>query len=154
MKKSNLLTALLVLILVNCNSGNKQESDDSHNDLYMEDNAVIDSHTSETSLDWAGVYEGVMPTEDGEGAEVTLELKNDLTYVVHYNFLGKPKGEKTLTNEGPFTWNDDGNSISLQAEDKPTQYKVSENLLFRLDEDGEVITGRMADVNVLQKVFE
>lgn len=143
-----------MLILASCNSGNKQESNDSHNDLYVEDNTVIDSHTSEISLDWAGVYEGVMPTEDGEGAEVTLELKDDLTYVAHYNFLSKPKGEKTLTNEGPFTWNDDGNSISLQAEDKPTQYKVGENLLFRLDEDGEVVTGIMADVNVLKKVFE
>ena len=154
MKNVKFLTALLVLILVSCNSRNKQESEDNHNDLYMEDNTVIDSHTSEISLDWAGVYEGVMPTEDGEGAEVTLELKDDLTYVASYNFLGKPKGENKLTNEGPFTWNDDGNSISLQAEDKPTQYKVGENLLFRLDDDGEVVTGRMADVNVLHKVFK
>lgn len=147
MNKFGLLIALLVFTLMSCSNQNKKETDETTNI----DTEVIDSHTSQTSLDWAGVYTGVFPCADCEGIEVELELKDNLTYIAKYTYLGKPEGDNTLTNEGPFTWNDDGNSISLQAEGEPSQYKVGENLLFKLDENGEVVTGRMADVNVLQK---
>lgn len=150
MKKLKFLTALLVFALVSCTSGSKQESGNDHTDLYVEENAVIDSHTSEISLDWAGVYEGVMPCADCEGIEVTIALKEDLTYISHYKYLGKGK-EYEVTNEGPFTWNDDGNSISLQAESEATQYKVGENHIVLLDMDGEVNTGELADLYVLKK---
>lgn len=148
--KLGLFILLSAFTMVSCSNSNKQQADESQEVSIIEE-ATIAPQSAEISLDWAGVYKGVMPTEDGEGAEVVLELKYDLTYIAQYTFLSKPEGENILINEGPFTWNDDGNSISLQAEDKPTQYKVTENLLYRLDDDGKVVTGRMADVNVLQK---
>lgn len=150
MNNLGLFIALAAFTLVSCTSTNQKKTDESQDAINTEQ-TIIDSHTAETSLDWAGVYNGFMPTEDGEGAKVVLELKEDLTYIAQYTFYGKPEGNNIQINEGPFTWNDDGNSISLQAEGKPTQYKVTEDLLFRLDENGEVVTGRMADVNVLQK---
>jgi len=37
-------------------------------------------HTSANSLDWAGVYRGVLPCADCPGIETTLRLATDSTY--------------------------------------------------------------------------
>ncbi len=39
-----------------------------------------DMHTSQNSLDWAGVYEGVLPCADCPGIQTRLTLSRDETY--------------------------------------------------------------------------
>ena len=150
MNKFGLLIALLAFTLVSCtNPSNKQVKE--QEDVTPSDQAFIDTHTSEMSLDWIGVYVGTMPCADCDGIETMIELKDGNYYISHYKYLGKPGDNNELTNEGPFTWNDDGNSISLQAEGEPTQYKVGENHIILLNSDGEVNTGELAKMYVLKK---
>lgn len=143
MNRFALLITLLVFTLMGCTNQNKKQR--------SSDETTIDSHTSEIALDWLGVYVGILPCADCEGIETMIELKEDNYYISHYKYLGKPGVENEFSNEGPFTWNDDGNSISLQAEGAPTQYKVGENYLILLDDNGEVNTGDLADHYILKK---
>ena len=142
MNKFGLLIALLSFTLMSCTNQSKKQA---------EETTTIDSHTSEIALDWIGVYEGTIPCADCEGIETMIELKEDNYYISHYKYLGKQGDNNEFTNEGPFTWNDDGNSISLQAEGEPTQYKVGENNLILLNADGELTLGDLADHYILKK---
>ncbi len=150
MRKTSLFITLLVIALMSCtNKSNKQT--DENQDTIPIDQSMIDSHTSEMSLDWAGVYTGVMPCADCEGIETIIELKDNHTYVAHYNYLGKPGDDNKFTNEGTFTWDILGNTITLQSDNQTSQYKVGENHIILLGADGEVNTGELADYYILKK---
>ena len=147
MNKFGLLIALLAFTLMSCTNQSKKQTDEPT----TMDETMIDSHTSEMSLDWAGVYQGTLPCADCEGIETMIELKDDHTYVAHYNYLGKSDQENKFTYEGTFTWDTLGNTITLQSEDQTSQYKVGENQLIMLNADGEINTGELADFYVLKK---
>jgi copper homeostasis protein (lipoprotein) len=96
------------------------------------------AHNSANSLDWAGVYKGVLPCADCMGIETQLELKSDLTYVLQTRYLGR--SEEPLTEQGHFIWNEAGSKIRLQhASDGVSHYRVGENILEQLDIDGKTI---------------
>lgn len=109
------------------------------------------AHTSQVSLDWAGMYKGVVPCADCEGIETTVVLNADQTYLLRTAYLGKPDAlasEKT----GAFTWNTAGNTVVLSGlENTPNQYFVGENQLIQLDLGGNKITGDLAQKYVLMK---
>ncbi len=147
MSKIGLLSVLLAFTLMSCTNQSKKQADETT----PINETVVDSHTSEIALDWAGVYEGTMPCADCEGIETTIELKDDHTYVAHYNYLGKSDGDNMFTNEGTFTWDILGSTITLQSENETSQYKVGENQIVLLNSDGEVNTGELADFYVLKK---
>ena len=147
MNKFGLLIALLAFTLMSCTNQSKKQADETT----TIDETMVDSHTSEMSLDWAGVYEGTLPCADCEGIETTIELKDDHTYVANYNYIGKSDGDNKFTNEGTFTWDILGRTITLQSDTQTTQYQVGENQLIMLNADGEVNTGELADFYVLKK---
>lgn len=144
MSKYGVLIALLAFALVNCTNQSSKNQDATTNDQ-----TEVDMHTSENSLDWAGVYEGTMPCADCEGIETVIELKDDHTYTATYNYVGKD--DYTLTNEGTFTFDILGNTITLQADDETSQYRVEENQIILLGSDGKVNTGELADFYILKK---
>src|SRR5690349_15278848 len=85
---------------------------------------------SRTSLDWDGVYTGVLPCADCEGMETMLRINEDVTYVLETTYLGK--SNEIHAQKGTFTWNDAGNTISLSSLDpneKLAMYAVGENKL-------------------------
>jgi len=41
------------------------------------------------SLDWPGIYRGVLPCADCEGIETEIKINADLTYVISSTYLGK-----------------------------------------------------------------
>ncbi len=144
MSKYGVLMALLAFTLLNCtNQGNKNE------DATTDDQTVVDMHTSEISLDWAGVYEGTMPCASCEGIETVVELKDDNTFTATYTYMGED--EYTVSNEGMFTWDESGQVVTLVAEEDTKQFKVGENHITLLGEDGEVNTGELAEFYVLKK---
>ena len=147
MNKFGLLIALLAFTLMSCTNQSKKQTDETT----TIDETIVDSHSSEMSLDWAGVYKGTMPCADCEGIETMIELKDDHTFVAHYNYLGKSDEENKFTNEGTFTWDTLGRTITLQSEDQTSQYKVGENQLIMLNANGEVNTGELADYYILKK---
>jgi uncharacterized lipoprotein NlpE involved in copper resistance len=110
----------------------------------------VDMHNSEISLDWAGVYTGVIPAASGPGINVTMTLRYDLTYEVQYQYIDRPDdGDFTIT--GTFRWNEAGSAITLDATNIPPHYSVGEGRLTQLDMEGNPITGALADNYVLIK---
>ncbi|MCF1716687.1 copper resistance protein NlpE N-terminal domain-containing protein [Flavihumibacter sp. RY-1] len=103
---------------------------------------------SMTSVDWDGVYSGVMPCADCEGIETTLQLMKDKTYTLTRIYLGK--SSEPITSSGSFTWDANGANIQLSGED-PGKFKVGENQLMHLDKDGNRIMGELASKYVLTK---
>lgn len=144
MSKYGVLIAVLAFTLMSCtNQSSKNE------DATTDDQTVVDMHTSEISLDWAGVYEGTMPCADCEGIETVVELKDDNTFTATYTYMGED--EYTVSNEGMFTWDESGQVVTLVAEEDTKQFKVGENHITLLGEDGEVNTGELAEFYVLKK---
>ena len=105
---------------------------------------------SANSLDWAGIYAGVVPCADCEGIETNVTLNKDLSCLVKTRYLGK--GNKVYERQGTFTWNEQGNTIHLQGiPGGPDYYLVGENVLIQLDKQGNRITGALAANYVLRK---
>ncbi|MDL2290249.1 copper resistance protein NlpE N-terminal domain-containing protein [Paludibacteraceae bacterium OttesenSCG-928-F17] len=131
MKATKLILATLFCALViapSCKSNKKTNQ-----------NQTVTMDNSRTSLDWNGVYTGVLPCADCEGIQTTITLKNDNTYDIITKYLGKDYNENTAS--GTFTWNNDGNKITLSdTEESPVQYQVGENKLTLLDMAGNRIS--------------
>ena len=113
---------------------------------------AMNTHTSQNSLDWAGTYRDTLPCADCEGMLTEIVLNSDLTYKIGTSYLGK-SGE-VFRSEGKFSWSKDGNTITLNGIDatkESNQYKVGENKLIKLDMNGKVVTGNLADKYVIHK---
>lgn len=94
----------------------------------------VDSHTSRNSLDWAGVYEGVLPCADCPGIKTRLTLGSDGTFERQTQYLDRETVPRTEL--GQFTWQASGNVISLDANGGGQQYAVGEGRLILLNRDG------------------
>ncbi len=102
---------------------------------------------SRTSLDWAGIYQGILPCADCPGIKTQLVLNKNMTYKIQTHYLERGAGVET---EGKFSWNKDGNIITLDS-NYNQKYMVGENRLFSLDGEGKRITGDLADRFILEK---
>jgi heat shock protein HslJ len=108
---------------------------------------------SANPLDWDGTYSGVVPCADCEGIETSITLGRDLSYLVKTRYLGKD--DKVFEREGAFTWNEEGNAVTLKGNaDGPDRYLVGENVLIQLDKQGNRITGDLAAKYVLRKTTD
>jgi heat shock protein HslJ len=116
--------------------------------------ATVDN--SKNSLDWEGVYTGIVPCADCPGIFTQITLKNDNTYNLQREYLGK-KDALAESIDGSFQWNKVGNTITLSGlkeKSMPSDYQVGENKLIQLDMEGKGITGDLADKYDLFKVNE
>jgi len=107
------------------------------------------SHNARNSLDWAGIYTGVIPSASGEGINVRVTLNTDRTYAVEYQYIGK--SDDVFIRTGTFKWKRGGDIIILDSEREGRYYKLGENTLTHLDLEGNIITGDLADHYVLKK---
>jgi len=113
---------------------------------------TIQVHSSMNSLDWEGVYTGILPCADCEGIKTRVKLSKDLTYLIETEYLGK--SSEAQQERGTFSWNRSGNTIILNIQNKnatPSFYKVAENQLIQLDLKGNPITGDLSDKYTLKK---
>jgi hypothetical protein len=110
-----------------------------------------DHHTSQSSLDWAGTYEGLLPCVDCIGVLTTLRLESDGTYVLTARRL--VAGEASASDGGRFTWTEDGGSIRLASDAAPSGFQVGEGRLFALNPDGSrVAADASASLQLVPKV--
>lgn len=116
----------------------------------MEETDESDGHTALNSLDFLGIYKGILPCADCEGIETIIELGTGNSYSKKATYLGK-ENQNVIESSGTFTWNDAGNTITLTNEESPNQYFVGENVLFHLDLEGNRISGDLADKYQLVK---
>src|SRR5271169_1506388 len=93
-----------------------------------------DLHTSQNSLDWAGVYEGVLPCADCPGIKTRLTLNRDGTFARVTQFMGRQNAVETVN--GRFAWQAHGNAITLDEQGGGQQYSVGEGRLTLLRHDG------------------
>ena len=127
-------------------------------------------HNARNSLDWHGVYQGVIPSASGMGIRVELVLWQDevgagafsLTYEYLQDDMPIPElansswaqwSEQAGSESGTFIWDETGNIIRLDLNNWPPYYRVGENMLTQLDMSGNPITGELADSYVLTRII-
>ncbi|MFV0170207.1 copper resistance protein NlpE N-terminal domain-containing protein [Empedobacter falsenii] len=155
MKKSIILTLFTVSIMMSCET-KKEESINNTKEVISDSSASIiqndtiaDIHNSKTSIDWIGTYEGVLPCADCPGIKTTVTLNKDETIKIVSDYM---KGNTTFEEQGQFEWTADNNAIFLDTKDKNRYfYKVGENKLIVLSQEGEEIDGPLANNYILTK---
>ncbi len=151
MKKGLILLIISMGLFLGCKNEGREKVSSEENVIAVDSSAAkVDIHTSENSLDWAGVYEGITPCADCEGIKTILKLNSDKTYTLSMTYLGKPKVDE-YKQQGEFTWDEKGSKISLKTDGEPMQLKVGENQVWLLDGSGNVIDGGLADKFILKK---
>lgn len=98
--------------------------------------AAPDMHNSRNALDWAGVYEGVLPCADCPGIQTRLSLQQDGRFELTMRYIERQVAPFVST--GSFSWNADGNTITLDGAGGGAMYRVGEGRLLQLDRDGSV----------------
>ena len=90
----------------------------------------VDMHTSRNSLDWAGIYEGILPGADRAGVKTRLTLNRDGTYERVTLPVGRQEAARTV--RGSFAWQSSGNAIRLDEPGGGQQFAVGEGRLLLL----------------------
>jgi uncharacterized lipoprotein NlpE involved in copper resistance/heat shock protein HslJ len=121
----------------------KQESNPTHNN---------DDYNSQNSLNYIGIYNGILPCADCEGIETKIVLNENLTFTLLTKYLGK--GNKIFEEHGAFKWNNLGNTITLgDAKNVSNHYLVGKNSLTQLDVFGKKITSDLSSDFILSKTM-
>ena len=143
----------------------------------VEDDHLIDympESNAFSSLDWAGVYRGVIPSAAGMGILVQLELDytpDEGSFVLRAQYLVDERdvdeisaswdleewGDDVATFEGSLSWPEFGNRNVIElggAQERswPPFYHVGEGFLRQLDLSGGTITGELAESYILTKI--
>lgn len=135
------------LFFASCQSQNSSQSETE--DKTEDSNQLPVGDNSQTSLDWAGTYQGTLPCADCEGVLTEIILKGDQSFTMTTQYLGKSKDRNIST--GKFEWDNSGSKITLDSNPN-LQYKVGEFVLFKLDDEGNRITGDLAANYLLRKI--
>jgi len=146
MKKLMLVVFIFLTGLsLSCNQSKKSQNKEVAEPVATADN-------SKNSLDWDGVYRGVLPCADCPGIQTTIHLNKDQSFRSTVRYLGKE--DNVFEHSGNFTWNAEGNTITLSNagnNNQPLNYFVGENTLTQLDMQGQKVTGERATDYVLTK---
>jgi heat shock protein HslJ len=89
------------------------------------------AHSSRNALDWAGVYEGVLPCADCPGIQTRLTLNRDETYELSTLYLERDNAARLV--HGRFNWQPNGNAITLDDQRGGQQFMVGEGRLAILE---------------------
>lgn len=157
MNKSLIALVLAGLVLAGCDqkttpeTAQQEQTDTSVVTETQEQAGAVDAaHNARNSLDWNGIYQGILPCADCEGIATELQINLDGTFVLTEEYLGKE--DSKFSSKGKFNWNSAGNTIAVPSDsDDAAQYFVAENQLFHLDREGNRITGELAEMYVLKK---
>jgi len=138
------LAALLSVTLAACTGDKPADSSQAQAP------ALPDAHTSQNSLDWSGVYEGIVACPDCPGTQTRLTLGRD----GNFEIVSRPlvRGAVTANATGKFTWQSDGNSIALDSAAGAQRFAVGEGRVILLNSDGSRPDGAGAALTKLPPV--
>lgn len=155
-----LITVVSAFLITSCNNTSNQNTENSNleEEEWVEESPtsdelseeeLVDGHTSQNALDWAGTYEGTLPCADCPGIKIELTINSDQTFSMYQEYLERDvKGTET----GTFSWDEGGNVVTLTTESgREDLYQVGENRLYRLDPEGNRVQGELADLYILEK---
>ncbi|PRD49387.1 copper resistance protein NlpE [Sphingobacterium haloxyli] len=140
-----------VLGLSACTSPNNSQSNSEELKDSLEDQMVSrplemqnpdPAHNSQNSVDWAGTYEATLPCADCPGIKTVLVLREDETFEMDREYLER---DGKFEDKGTFQWQNNGSVVHLKGEDTDIKLKVGEHVLFQLDQEGNEITGDLAE---------
>ena len=96
-------------------------------------------------------YVGTLPCADCEGIDVTLQLKDDASYIMNTVYKGSrvDSSNNHIVDTGNWTLHTD--TIFLSIKSSTTKYIKTSDELIQLDGDGKRITGPLADKFILHK---
>lgn len=133
-------TLIVVATLASC-TGNKEK----HQEVSADQ---IDMHQAENSLDVWGEYTGLYPYADSPGIDVSLKLEQDMSYTLKWVY---PDRETDLVVSGNYTI--DKNLLTTHAlTGEITYYKIGENSLICLDQEGKLVADATAPLYKLSNV--
>jgi len=88
----------------------------------------VDDHNGRNSLDWFGMYSGILPCDDCLGKRTIIHIKEGMETEVTTIHLGEQTKMENFV--GHSSWDNDGNRISFTDRDNKRHYfKVEENKL-------------------------
>lgn len=128
--KQSLIPIVLIVLLSACAA----EKTDGAPSQPAQAAAPPDMHSSRDSLDWAGVYEGILPCADCAGVKTRLTLDNDGIFQLQSQRL--EPGAATVNASGHFSWLPDGSGIGLGDIADDRLFAVGEGRLIELNIDG------------------
>ncbi|PRD54056.1 copper resistance protein NlpE [Sphingobacterium gobiense] len=106
------------------------------------------AHNSQNAIDWMGTYEATLPCADCPGIKTVLVLREDETFEMRSEYLER---DVKFEDKGTFEWKNNGSVVHLKGEDTDIKLKVGEHMLFQLDQDGNEITGDLAEHYIYKK---
>jgi len=143
------LIPVLAICCISCGDGSKGPGGLGDIKNPTQTTAVL-GHAAYNAMDddLTGTYTGVLPCADCEGIAVELIVKGNEKYSLSQTYQGKGDG-KPFVQEGKWRFSD--NILTLLGVDGPGKYRLEENRLLMLTEDGEAVTGDLADHYILKK---
>jgi heat shock protein HslJ len=111
--------------------------------------AADPAHSSRNSLDWAGVYEGVLPCAGCPGVQTRLTLNRDERYELRTLNIDRDSTARVV--QGRLSWEPNGNAITLEGRHGGQRFAVGEGRLALL-EAGAVPSWPQPAQRVLQRV--
>lgn len=146
MKQTNIFLSLcMIASLSSCQNSEKENKDELQDSL-----TIVDEHTSQNSLDWAGIYQDTIPCADCPGILTTVKLYEDGTY----SYVGEYIDRNTVVvDSGRFMWHNNGTVVHLKGNEIDARYKVGENVLYQADSAGNVMESEISERLALHKVF-
>jgi copper homeostasis protein (lipoprotein) len=107
---------------------------------------------AQKNLNLSGLYLGFFPCADCKGIRTTLALNKNNTYV--YISLYAGKSDREFVEKGKFALGGNGDTLILTPKKGSTttqQYLIEDDMLIKLDEDGNRITKDGADGYILKR---
>lgn len=142
----------LTFSLLSCKNEAETVKTTETTDTIPTDSIAVDHHNAQTSLDFEGTYEGVLPCIklDCKEIELKLQLMPDGLFVYSTKRLGIDKEE--LMTSGTYHFEADGNTIVLdQIANVPNAFFIAEGKIYQLDKDQKKIEGPNAEKYILLK---
>lgn len=146
--KKHWFTGMGIALIFAFGACESQRSASQKNDADTVSQALHVGDNSEVSIDWEGTYHGVLPCADCPGISTVLTLDGEGKYKLETKYL--EKDDNIYVEEGLFSWDPTGSDITLQASDN-RRFKVGENQVFHLDQEGNRIEGDLATHYILKK---
>lgn len=112
---------------------------------------VREQHSTK-NLNLSGLYLGFFPCADCQGIRTTLALNSNNSYVLITIYVGK--SDREFVEKGKFTLTETGDKIVLTPRKGSTttqEYLIDDNMLIKLNEDGNRITKDGADGYILKR---
>lgn len=136
-------------LFISCNSSSTSASNQEEEVVETNEDIVPDGHTSRNSLDWAGNYQGELPCTDCDGIDMEVTINDDNTFAVKTVMQGK---DEVIEDSGEIQWASNESYITLKGTTVEYYFRVGENQLTFLVEEGKMPDDTMLTDYTLEKV--